>query len=794
MTLGHLARRRGGLSAIIVATLALGIGSATALYSVITAVLLRPFPFRDQDRLVMLWQTDVARAHPFVEISYPDARDWHARTAAFDSIAAMSSVNFPTTLTGMGDPRQLRLRAVAERFFDVMGRPAIVGRTFLSEDHRPGSSRTVVLGFGLWQSLFGGDPGAVGRAITLDGEAHTIVGVMPRDFRFPEGAELWTSVEQAIPQVVTNRVVRWMIAVGRLKAGVSVDEARAALDVTIGGLDRDYRPQSGESIRAVVRPLVGELLGTTRRALLLLLAAVGAVLLIACANVSNLLLSRSVERRREIATRIVLGASRARLARQLLGEVVPLALAGGLLGIGIAGVALDSLVRVAGAELPRAEEIALDLNALAAAIVLSLGTGFLCALAPLLQSRGVALGSALRDDSRSGSSPFQRRMRDALVTGEIALALVLLVGAVLLVVSFLSLRSQDLGFDPDHLLTAELELPPPKGATPEQVRLAQRALLERIRTIPEVESASAILTRPLWSAVGLDSTYQLEGQTVDQARSNPVVNLESTVPDYFRTMRIRILAGRDFTEDDTVRAPRVAIVSESFARSAWPGRDPLGRRLRVDKEWLTVIGVVADVRYREIEISRLDVYEPYTQSDSTPHHVVIRTAGDPRTIAREVRGVVQAIDPSQAVELSTMNEIVSRAMGRWRLNARLFGVLAVLAVLLAAVGTYSVMSYAVSQRRQEIGVRVALGAGRGHITRMILGDGFKLALSGVAIGTLVAYSASGLLRHLLIGIGPHHPAAFGGAALLLCAVAALACLLPARRAAAVDPGVAMRVE
>ncbi len=740
------------------------------------------------------------RNHPFVEVSYADVRDWSTRTEPFESMAAMSSVNFATTLTGIGEPRQLQVRTVSAPFFDVMGATPALGRTFVPDDHRSGAGKVVVIGYGLWRDLFGSDGSAVGRSMVLDGDAHTVIGVMPPDFRYPENADLWTPVEPAVPaEALENRHLYWMVAVGRMRPGVDVETATAALNVTIGTLADEHAPQGANPFRAVVRPLVGEVLGTTRQALLLLLGAVGAVLFIACANVANLLLSRSVDRRREIATRLVLGASRSRLAVQLLGEVLPLACAGGVFGVVIAWWALESLVRIAGAELPRADEIRLDAGALGMATALSLGSGLLCALAPLMQSREVVIGSALRDDLRAGTSRLQRRMRDALVTAEIALALVLMVGATLLIASFFSLQSQDLGFKPARVLVAEVPLSSPRYEKIEQARLFQRELVERFRGLAGVEAASAVLLRPLWSHVGYDWHYTLEGQTKEDAETNPLVNLESSMPGYFSTIGIRLVSGRDFTEQDDENGAGVIIVSEGFARSAWPGQDPLGRRLmmnvpgsRFDDQWLTVVGIVADARYREIESARMDVYQPYGQFDGLMKHMVIRTSGDPGSMASAVRQVVHESDPGQPVDIRTMDEIVSVALGRWRLNARLFGTLALLALLLAAVGTYSVMNYAVSRRTQEIGVRVALGAGRTQITRLVLVDGLRLALRGVGIGTIVALAATGLLQHLLIGVGPRHPGAFAGAAVLVLLVALVACLLPARRASALDPMAAMR--
>jgi putative ABC transport system permease protein len=492
----------------------------------------------------------------------------------------------------------------------------------------------------------------------------------------------------------------------------------------------------------------------------------------------------------------VLGASRARLARQLVGEVLPLAIAGGVLGLGIAWAALASLISIAGAELPRADGISLDVRALLVAGTLSILCGLVCALAPLLHAREVTLGSAVKDDARAGTGRHQRRLHDALVAAEIALALVLVVGAGLLIASFVALRSQDLGFNPDRLATVEVSFGPPKFQNTEQVRAAERELVARFRAIPGVEAASAVLLRPLWNSVGYDNMHVLEGQRPDEATKNPISNYESAMPGYFSTMGIRLVEGRDFTEADHQKAPGVAIVSQRFARSAWPGQSALGRRLKVsyDARWLTVVGVVADTRYREIETTRLDVYRPYAQFDAPLRHFVIRSAGDPSSITADIRRAVHAVDPSQPISILTMDEILATAMGRWRLNARLFGVLAVLALTLAAVGTYSVMGYAVSRRTHEIGVRMAFGASRAEIVRMVLGDGVRVAIAGVTIGSAAALIGAGLLTHLLVGVGPRNPVAFMGGAALLSIVAVAAALVPARRAAAVDPMVAMRAE
>jgi putative ABC transport system permease protein len=432
---------------------------------------------------------------------------------------------------------------------------------------------------------------------------------------------------------------------------------------------------------------------------------------------------------------------------------------------------------------------------------LSLRIRVLCALAPMLQSRNVSVASALREDRRTGTSRVHRRLRDWLVTAEIALALVLFVGSVLLIASFVSLQRQDLGFRPERLIVSEGALSSPSNDTIEEVRVFQRQTVERIRALPGVGAASAVLIRPLCGNVGYDWLYVLEGQTQESASRNPIVNLESAMPGYFSTMGIRMTAGRDFSEQDHDNAPGVIIVSESFARTLWPGTPPLGQRLRIPmpssrlhNQWLTVIGVVGDVHYREIEKPRLDMYLPYGQFTAPVKHVMIRTSGDPRLVVGALRNLFQEIEPGRSLDIRMMEDVVSTAMGRWRLNARLFGALALMALLLAAVGTYSVMAYAVSRRTQEIGVRVAIGAGRHQIARLVLGDGARLAIWGIGVGTVGAVGAAGALKHLLFGISPHQPAVFASAALVLFIVALTACLLPARRATTVDPMVAMRVE
>jgi putative ABC transport system permease protein len=796
--LAHAVRRlarRPAFAAVATATLAVGIGAATALFSVAHAVVLRPLPYAHPERLVMLWQQDLDRGQPFVEMSYPAFHDWRAANPVFEDLAGLMSTNESWTLAGRGEPVELTGRLVSWSFFQVMGVPPALGRTLLPEDDRRGAGRVVVLSHDLWRNRFGGDPRAVGASIVLDGEPFTVVGVMPRGFAYPAGADLWTPLLPGVPALAETPGIFWMSAIGRLKAGVSLDRARRDMRAFATWYNRDKYQAPG--ITAVVTPLQEIVLGPARPTLLALLAATGIVLLVACANVAALQLVQTEERAPELGLRAALGASGARLVRCLLAESLVLGALGGSLGVVAALAGTPALVALSPARVPRLDEAHLDGTALAFALSVTLLTVAATALAPALSLRGRPLREGLLGGSRTLASGGSR-LRTALVAGEVALALMLLVGAGLLVRSFIALRRVPLGFDAERVTAVE-------AGPSERLGLAEQrayvdALLARLRALPGVESAAAVTLRPLWGTVGMDWPFTLEGQSPKDAERNPLLNFETVTPDYFRTMGIPVRQGRAFDERDCEGQPGVVIVGETLARRAWPGQDPVGQRLKLplpgteyDDQWLTVVGVVGDARYRELTATRLDLYMPYGQSNHPLRHVVLRTrrktAGLPAAILR----VLRDDDPSQpAPRIVGMSDAVSAALGIPRFAARVLSAFGLVALLLAALGLYGLVAYSVSRRTREIGVRVALGARPADVARLVLGDGVRPALAGVVLGLAGALLASRLLMELLFGVAPTDLVTLAGASALLVVVAGLAAAVAARRALGLDPAATLR--
>jgi putative ABC transport system permease protein len=796
--LAHALRRlarRPAFVAVASGTLAVGIGAATAIFSVAHAVMLRPLPYARPERLVTVWQQDLDRSQPFVEMSYPAFRDWRAANPAFEDLAGLPSTNQSWTLTGRGEPVELTGRLVSWSFFEVMGvRPAL-GRTLTPEDDRRGAARVVVLGHDLWRGRFGADPRVVGTSLVLDGEPFTVVGVMPRGFAYPAGAAMWTPVVPGVPELAETPGVFWMSAVGRLKPGVSLEQARRDMRAFATRYNRDKYQAPG--ITAVVTPLQEIVLGPARPTLLALLAGTGLVLLVACANVAALQLVRMEARAPELALRTALGASGARLVRGLLAESLVLGVLGGGLGTLAALAGVPALVALSPAEVPRLGEATLDATALAFALAVTLLTVAATALAPALALRGRSIREGLLGGARALASGGSR-LRTALVAGEVALALVVLVGAGLLVRSFLALRHVALGFDAERVTAVE-------AGPSERLGLAeQRAyvdtLLARLRALPGVESAAAVTLRPLWGTVGMDWPFTVEGQSPKDAERNPLLNFETVTPDYFRTMGIPVRQGRAFDERDREGQPGVVIVGESLARREWPGRDPIGKRLKLplpgteyDGKWLTVVGVAGDARYRELTATRLDLYMPHRQSDHRPHHVVLRTRGETAGLPAAVLRVLREDDPEQpSPRIVALSDAVSAALGIPRFAARVLSAFGLVALLLAALGLYGLVAYSVSRRTREIGVRVALGARPVHVARLVLGEGLRPAVAGVAVGFAAALLASRLLARLLFGVGPTDAVTLTGAATLLVTVAAAAAALAARRALAVDPATTLR--
>jgi len=793
-------RSRPLLVAVAVAVLALGIGASTAVFSVVDAVLLRPLPFADARRLVLAWQRSPDDSVPFIEVSYPDYLDWRQQARAFESMAIIPTVNQGFVLAG-DEPLQVQGRLVSGNFFDVLGARALVGRTLRPDDDRAGASRVVVLGHGLWQRRFGGDPAVVGRTIVVDGTPMDVVGVMPRFFRYPPKAEMWTPVVPAIPEAVANRGVCWAIVVGRLAPGVRLAQARGELNGIVAGLAKTnpYAPADA----AVLTPLTDEFFGPARPALLVLLAAVLLVLLVACANVSALLLARAADRQREIAVRLALGASRARLVRQLLCESALIALAGVVGGIVMARWSLDALVALVPADVPRLQDAAIDARVLAFTVALAAGAALLAGLAPALLASRPSLTDALEGGARTaGPGRAQRRLQGLLVGTEAAVALVLLAGAGLMAQTFQNLRRVDLGYDPRHVLALEVAAPHGKYEKPAAWRALYERLVERVDRLPGVEASAGVFLRPLWGQMGNDWFFTVEGQSDADSRRNPHVNLESVTPGYFGTMRTPRRRGRDFTDRDAEGAPGVAIVSDGFARRYWPGQDPIGKRLKIPLPespyhltWLTVVGVVADARYREIQASRLDLYLSYLQSPYGPRHLVVRTSGDPLAIAPAVRAIVRDVDRDLLAEdITSMESLVEAALGGPRFGMQLLSAFALAALALAALGTYGVMAFLVGRRTREIGVRMALGARGADVLSLVLGQGLRPVLAGLAVGAAGSLALGRAIASLLFGVAPHDATTMAGASAVLAAVAAAACYLPARRAARLDPAVALRRE
>lgn len=801
--LRHAARvmtQSPGFSLAAILTLALGIGAATAIFSMVDAVLLRPLPFTEQDRLVTVWGEVRARNQAHVEVSLQDYEGWKEGSRVFSDLALLAATDSDLALTGGDQPLHVRGRLVSANFFDVLGvRPAL-GRGFRPEEDRPESQKVVVVSHGFWQRQLEGDAGGLGKTVSLDGEPHLVVGVMAPGFRFPKDVDLWVPAGPlgSVPELKRLRVFE---AIGRLKPGVSLEQAQTDMTALSVRLE-EVHPQTNQGYRASLQPLVDEILGDTGPALMLLLAAVALVLLIACANVAGLLLARAAARQKETAVRIALGAGRPRLVRQLLTESVLLAGLAAAVGLLLAWLGLRLVTAVGPADIPRLDEVGIDGRVLAFTLLVSLVTAVLFGLAPALQAARPDLTSSLKEGGKSSASLGSRRLRSLLVVAEVALALVLLVGAGLVIRSFLHLQRTDLGFQPESLLTMRITLYGEKRPEPHQWAAFYRDVAQRVEALPEVERASVVLLRPLSGPIGWDYDFQVEGQTPDEQKTNPTSNHERVSPGYFRTLGIPLVAGRDFTWSDGAETPKVAIVNQSMARRFWPGQDPLGKRLRFGRPgsegpWLTVVGIAGDVRYRELQSIKPDIYVPFLQDPHWAMDLVVRTGSDPLAAASAVTAAVQEVDRDQPVSgITTMERALSDTVARPRLRSFILGVFAALALLLAAVGLYGIIAQSVAQRRQEIGIRIALGAGRPEVLRLVLRQGLGLTLAGLAAGLALAAAvgATGWLSTLLYGVEAMDLVTFAAVPFVLLAVAVAASLLPALRATRVDPLTVLRAE
>ncbi len=799
--------KKPGFTAIAVVTLALGIGANTAIFSVVNAVLLRPLPFTEQNRLVVAWKRDQTAKSPanvqFAELSIPEFNDWRNQSQVFENIAAMPTTvyGYGYVLTGRSEAVQLESARVTAGFFPTLGVKAALGRTFTAEEDRPGAEHVAVLNHRLWQNRFDADPNLIGRPIILNGVSFTVVGVMPAEFDFPKGADLWTPL-QINQRQNENRGAVFLQAIGRLRQGATPEQAQAELDTIIKRVATQHPQTNADHHRAVITPLAEHIFGDARPALWLLLTASGLLLLIACANIANLLLARSTTRQREVAVRAALGATRARLVRQLLTESTVLALIGGALGILLAHWLVDVLVFFSPADIPRVDAVHINAPVLAFTSVLIFLTAAMFGLVPALAASKINLNESLKEGGGKMAGGQQgQRVRRVLIVAEIAVTLILLVGAGLIFRSFQNLRQVELGFDPHNVLTAELRLQWERYGDAQKRQDFFHALLQRLEAQPGVVAAGAILIRPLEGTIGWEMDYATEGQSLDQARDNSMANFEVITPNYFRAMGIPLRAGRDFAEQDRADTQQVVIISETMARRLFAhGVDPLGQRIKLDPSdsespWRTVIGVAGDARYRELRDIRLDIYVPYRQSTIAPAYLAIRTTFDASTFIPIVRREVSALDPSQAATgLVTMDQLVSNSLARPRFSALLLSSLAGLAAMLAAVGIYGIVSYTVTQRTHEIGIRMALGAQTGDVLKMVVKQGMILTGIGAAVGLAGAFAVTSVMASLLYGVSATDPLTFVGVSVMLMTVALLACYIPARRAAKVDPMVALRYE
>jgi putative ABC transport system permease protein len=790
---------------VVLFTTALAIGANSAIFSVVSAVLFKPLPFHQPDRLVEVWESNAKLNVPRFGASVPNYLDWKTQSTAFESIGAFRYNRY--TLTGRGEPERLRGGRVSADFFKMLGVKPLLGRDFLPDEDQPNANPVVILSHALWQRSFGSDPKIVNQTITLDDASYTVVGVMPPDFNFPPKitvsgqtfapADLWGTLVVQGTQLSRGSHNLHQV-VGRLKDGATLEQAQAQMQTIAAQLEQSY-PNTNKDWGVTLVPIHEQVTGDVRPALLILLGTVAFVLLIACVNVANLLLARSTSRTREMAIRTALGASSNRLVRQLLTESMLLALVGGALGILLAYLAVNLLLWVGPPEsIPRTDEIGIDLRVLGFTLILSLLTGVLFGLAPALQSVKPDLVASLKEGTKGAAAVFGRgRMQGALVITEVALALVLLISAGLLIRSFWHLRETDAGFDKSPALTVQIALPNTRYPDPPKRRAFYEQLVRQVAALPGVSSAGATSHLPLSGDI-LFLRYTIQGQGADPSQ-NPDAGVRVVSPDYFKAMGVRLLNGRSLNERDHDKSPPVALINEAMSRRFWPNESPLGKQLTLDDGeniQREIVGVVADVKHTSLDAKAgPEIYLSHLQDPIAAMTLVARGPANPEVLSGPIRGEISKLDSSLAAyNFRTTEQLLSNSLAKNRFNAMLLGLLAALALGLAVVGIYSVMSYIVSQRTREIGIRMAIGAQQSDVLKLVIKQGMLMILIGIVVGLAGALLLTRLMSTLLVGISATDPVSFGIAALALVLVGLLANWIPALRATRVDPLTALRYE
>ena len=780
-------------TAVAVLTLALGIGATTVIFSVVNTVLLTPLPFPDSERLMKIEDRHSGWAN--TEFTYANFADLAKNTRTLEKLAVYRPWLF--TLSQDAEPENVNGYLVSGEFFNVLGTPALLGRTFSPEEDRAGNGNVLILSYGLWKRRFGSDPQVLGRTTKVNGVPARIMGVMPADFRFPEDPGIWMPL--ALPDwLLTNRRSHLYTVMARLRPGFSLEQARTETKALAAAIDAENKGEDPDWT-AFPAPFHERLVASVKLPILVLFCAVGCVLLIACANVANLLLARAAGRTKEMGVRVALGATKSRIVRQLLTESILLAAAGTTFGVLLSNYGLRAVIALSPGDVPRLQDAVIDWRVLGFTLLVTASAGVVFGLAPAFQAFKVDLQNALRESRRASSGVARGRLRSVLVVSEIALALVLLAGAGLLTNSFVRLLRVPLGFNPAKVLTLQLFFPHAgQSASDRRTVETLRTILEKIRAVPRVQSSGLVNSLPIEGGVSTD--FEIVGRPPVKPGDEPDADICVIDPGYLRTMQIPLLKGREFSERDSSDAPKVMLINETMANRFWPGNDAVGQRVTM-KDWgppLTgvIVGVVGDVKAHALQEPPVSmIYWPYPQFPGLFNHLVVRTVGDPFQVVAGIKAQVQSVNPEQPVsEIRTMDQVLGESLAQRRFSLALIGVFAGVSLLLAGVGVAGVMAFAVAQRTQEMGIRMALGAQRRDVFGLVLGQGMRLAALGLAIGLAGAFGATRLLSSMLYGVTPGDPLTYALVSFLLLGATLLACYIPARSATRVDPTAALRHE